>query len=582
MHLLDRYRTEWIAGSCIAALVLFAFFTLGERSVAADEFSMYWAARLQPSQILKLYFSSHENNPAAPALVQHYWGAAFGYSDAPLRILSLLFALGGLWFLWNIVRVYGEDYTYSPEAQLRVFVIAASTPFVWMSATFARYQPMVLCLGLAALYWYLLWFRSKSRKHLVLYVVCTALTFYVHYLSAAVFALCAGLHYLFSMRVSSRMTPQSRTKAEILQWVVSQVAIILLILPVVFLIASTYSQMDLSASLPIATNKSKAVLLFLAATMLGIVNGFVVAPWTVWVVVPMIVATLCLLVIGIREKASLRSRDALWFLAAPLVIMSLVVVRMYPPLTIYLIPSVQRVGFLAPIAWVFLGFALVAVRRLWLQTTLLVVILLCNLYAIATWNLNVVAVQHTPPLREVVRFMDKSLDGALSRSVSSPNDLQDTTRESASVLLAHSVGYRYGMESVGSNSPGSEDAFQRYLPHVRTVFWWETDIWRLATSDECLALVSRGSSADSNRTVFVRDVFVLQRNRYPQNAQILARTLTANGYTLQREIPLQRQTAFDVWFKAQLVKFPIAGVKDDAAPQEYIYTLKHFRHTIQQ
>jgi Dolichyl-phosphate-mannose-protein mannosyltransferase len=567
-------RVLWFTISFLAALVLFAVCTLHQRSVAADEFSMFWAARLESSQILTLYFSSHENNPAAPALVQHYWGIVFGYGDASLRILSLLFASGGIWFLWKIVQLYTRtiDETRRSKAQATVFLVAVSTPFIWMSATFARYQPMVLLLGLAAFYYYSLWFGTKLRRHLLLYVVLTALTFYFHYLSAAMFALSAGVHYLSTLR--------GRSRAEVLEWIGSQVGIIVLILPVVFLIARTYAQMDLSANAPLATNKVIAVMLFLASAVLGIVNGFVVAPWTVWVVLPMMITTGVLVVLGLQRNSALQHRTAVFFIAFPLVIMSIVVVRMYPPQTIYLIPSVQRVGFLAPLAWVFLGTALVSIQRQWLQRTLLATIIVCNCYAIAVWNLNVVAVQHTPPLRESVQFIEAAVGFPTGIPAS------DTTRGS-NYLLAHSVGYRYGMESVSSGSAGSEDAFQRYLPWLRTAFWAETDIWRVVTPEECLRLVQRYSTQNTNSadrrmstdttTAFVQNVFILQRNRYPKNAQMLAKTLLASGYTLRWETPLQQQTVADMWFKAQLLKLGVIGMSGDAAPQEFLYTLRYLQ-----
>ena len=48
-------RTHWLAIGIIA-LTVFTLLTLGQRSVAADEFSMFWAAPKSIPTILKLYF----------------------------------------------------------------------------------------------------------------------------------------------------------------------------------------------------------------------------------------------------------------------------------------------------------------------------------------------------------------------------------------------------------------------------------------------------------------------------------------------------------------------------------------------
>lgn len=544
----------WLIIGFIAALTLFSVFTVNIRSVAADEFSMYWASEQMPSDIVKLYFSPKENNPPGMALLQHFWGQVFGFGDASLRTLSLVLTLAALALLWRIVAFFAHGIKTDETLQWRVFAIAASTPLVWMSANIARYQALVMLLGLGAFFAYVLWVRGKARKHLIFYALCTGVMFYVHYLSAAVFALCAGLHYLVTLIQKFRKkSPVSRT--EVLVWVASQAAILLVILPIIFTIANAYANINLGVSTPVAVQggKFKAAVMFFAATIIGVMNGFAVAPYTFWLVVPMAFVMLVLAFIAVQRTDLLNNSIGWMFVVMPLVVMSAVVVRMYPPLTIYLIPSVQRVPFLAPLTWMFLGFALVRLSNKRLQTSLFLVILCCNVGAIATWNLNIVATQHTPPLTELHDFTrTRARLGA---------------QTDGKIVVAHTIAYRYGMEGVNSTSATSKNAVERYLPEIASLYWAETDIAKEVTLDSCKSLI---------RSMNAQHWILFQRNRYPVNALHLAKALREEGYAQTAEVPAQAQSGFDVWMKTQMTKLPIAGVKDDAAPQPYLYTFRHF------
>lgn len=543
-------RTHWLAISIIALLTLFSIATLGERSVAADEFSMFWAAEKPLATILQLYFSPYENNPAGCSILQHAWGSIFGFSDESLRILSLLFVLGAVVYVWKLTNLYAAR--LSENTRLVIFSIAATTPVIWMAANFARYQAMVIFCGLAALYYYLLWFhaeetgqniRGKQYRYLGLYVLLTGATFYLHYLSAVVFAVSAGLHYLSTVR--------RRSPVQIGVWTASQLAIILLIVPIIITILTTYSQMDLGGSPLAATNIKKpvAAVMFFGATVFGLMNGFAVAPWTLWVVLPMVCILVALSIIAVKTSWIARNRFALFFLGFPLVFMSVVVVRMYPPLQFYLIPSIQRVGFVAPLFWIVVSMGITRIGSVRLRNAVIAAILFCNLYAIATWNLNTVATQQTPPIRETRDFVRSHV----------PND--------SLVMIAHPFGYRYGMESVGSTTNGSGTAVDRYLPGSVGIFWRETDMTAAVDVDSCKRMVASAPP----------DFVIVQRNRLHTNADNLTTALLESGYHIEAEQALQRQTAFDVWFKAQMLKLPIAGFKEEAVPQPYLYTARYFR-----
>jgi hypothetical protein len=71
------------------------------------------------------------------------------------------------------------------------------------------------------------------------------------------------------------------------------------------------------------------------------------------------------------------------------------------------------------------------------------------------------------------------------------------------------------------------------------------------------------------------DVWIVQRNRYPRNAQMLAQALENAGFRLVTEQHLQEQSTFDVWFKRQLLQRGIGGANDP--PQQFLYTLRHFQ-----
>jgi hypothetical protein len=124
------------------------------------------------------------------------------------------------------------------------------------------------------------------------------------------------------------------------------------------------------------------------------------------------------------------------------------------------------------------------------------------------------------------------------------------------------------MESVGSGSAGSATAVDRYLPSSNALFWAETDLTAPVSVDSCRRFVAETRSPE---------FIIVRRNRIHANSDSLALALAQSGYRLAKEQDMQAQTAFDVWFKTALLRFPFAGGQEDAAPQPYLYTVLYFR-----
>lgn len=557
---------RFVVFAVLALLATFSIATIAQRSIAADEFSMAWTCKQEPSLITALYLSPRENNPPGCALAMHYWGAVFGYSDVALRLFSTTFCLLSLGALWLLVKELTVD--SSEDTRLTAFLLAATTPVLWMSANFARYQSLVLLLAFVAVWGYLRWLREAKALHtslyIALYALCTAVLFYIHYLPAATLAVSAGLHFL-SIRFFSQapQPPNSQapriqaprdqvTKHSFIHWAAAQAAILLIIAPLVYWIALAYMTIDLSAG---RSNQLTAAPKFVAALLYGAMDGFVIPFWWVWVFVPS-VAVFVLLVWNALRRSLLLGAVGGWFVVFPFAFAAVVMAKMYPAETVFLTPAIQKIAYLAPLLWAFLGIAAAAIERRRLRNVVIACVVLCNIYAIAVWNLNVTAVQHTPPLREIASVV---------RSASDAGDAKNA-------VVVHSFLYFYGPLGMGKQA-GGVTAVQYNISEVTSVVLPETDVAPALALDSARSLVATVCAGKES-------VWIVQRNRYSQNAQMLASALEEAGFRPTSTTPLQPQSAFDMWFKAELLRRGIGGGGSQAEqPQPYLYTLRGFtRH----
>jgi hypothetical protein len=542
---------RWAVGSILSALALFTILTLRHRSVAADEFSVVWAAQQPVHVITSLYLSPRENNPPGCALLLHGWGTMFGYSDPALRTFGLFWTLFSVWILWLLSNVLLQDFPRAiNQTRLYSVVLAATTPIVWMSATIARYQSVTMALGLFGVYCYVRFVgdtppngahnEKYPHRWIWWYVPTLAALFYIHYLPAAVLALSTGLHYVFTLG-----TRWSTHRSKVIHWAAAQAVVLLLIAPLVYWIVLAYTTIDLSAG---QSNQLRAAPKFFAALLYGLVNGFVVPLWWLWAFVPS-VAVFCLLLWKSVHRTILLSTIHLWIVCVPFGIASVVVAKMYPAETVFLYPVLQKISYLAPLFWLVVGAAVMRFQSERVQATLVAVMVACNCYAIAVWHLNLPAVQHTPPLREIAASVRQSSSAERS-------------------AVAHSFGYFYGPLGMGI-AQGATTAVQHALPEAYSFFEPETDAAPAMSLDAAQQRVQE--CLRQGRT----DVWIVQRNRYPRNAQMLAQALENAGFRLVTEQHLQEQSTFDVWFKRQLLQRGIGGANDP--PQQFLYTLRHFQ-----
>ncbi len=542
---------RWAVVGILAALALFTVLTLHRRSVAADEFSIVWAAQQPVHVITSLYLSPRENNPPGCALLMHGWGKMFGYSDLALRAFGLFWTVPSLWILWLLSSVVLQGFPQAiNQTRLYGFMLAATTPIVWMSATIARYQSVTMALGLFGVYCYLRFVGEASspkahadedtHRWMWWYAPALAALFFIHYLPAAVLAVSTALHFVFTFG-----TRWSTHRNKIIHWAAAQVVVLVLIAPLVYWIVLAYTTIDLSAG---QSNQLSAAPAFFAALLYGLVNGFVVPVWWFWAFVPS-VAMFCLLLWKSAHRTILFSTIHLWIVCVPFGIVPVVVAKMYPAETVFLYPALQKVSYLAPLFWLIVGTAVTRFQSERVQAVLVAMMVVCNCYAIAVWHLNLPAVQHTPPLREIAAFVRQSSPAERS-------------------AVAHSFGYFYGPLGMGI-AKGATTAVQHALPEAYTFFEPETDV------APALPLDSAQQRIQQCLRQGCTDVWIVQRNRYPHNAQVLAQALEHAGFRLIAEQCLQEQSTFDVWFKSQLLKRGIGGANDP--PQQFLYTLRHFR-----
>ena len=97
--------------------------------------------------------------------------AIFGVHDQFGRMWSFLFSLGALWFFFRLAREY-----LSIFASTIAFAFFALNPLIVETATSIQPEGLMLCTYIAAVFFFVKWFKTDSTFHYWLTILATALT----------------------------------------------------------------------------------------------------------------------------------------------------------------------------------------------------------------------------------------------------------------------------------------------------------------------------------------------------------------------------------------------------------------------
>lgn len=188
-------------------------FDLGSESFWVDEAKTVVTVQTSLPEVLNI---GERGAPKFYYLIAYGWTQFFGVSETGLRSLSALFSIANL----ALMYVVGRKLFGTRVGILSALLMALSEFQVW-HAQDARYYSLLVFLTLFSFLFLIRALEHGSSLSYGLYVITSALMYYTH--AHAIFVIAAQNAYVV-LRLRRR-------KAVLLRWVVSQIALLLLITP---------------------------------------------------------------------------------------------------------------------------------------------------------------------------------------------------------------------------------------------------------------------------------------------------------------------------------------------------------------
>ena len=192
------FRKEVLLG---IGLVLFAavvrIIGLGLDSLWFDEVFSVRIARLRVGEIVSL--AAKDVHPPLYYLLLHFWTTLFGQTESSVRMLSVVFSILTVFFIYRIAFMLFDLRIATCTA-----LLTALSPLQVFYAQEARMYAQLACLSTISVFLFLRWLKDANRLSAVLYVFSTAALLYTHLY--AVFIVVAQLIYFVMLFFVSRDT----------------------------------------------------------------------------------------------------------------------------------------------------------------------------------------------------------------------------------------------------------------------------------------------------------------------------------------------------------------------------------------
>ena len=183
------------------SLVLFAavvrIIGLGLDSLWFDEVFSARIARLRLSEIINL--AAKDVHPPLYYLVLHFWTTLFGQTESAVRMLSVVFSILTVFFIYRIALIL-----FDLRIAVYTALLTALSPLQVFYAQEARMYAQLACLSTISVYLFLRWLKDGNRLSAVLYIFSTATLLYTHLY--AVFIVLAQLIYIVMLFFLARDT----------------------------------------------------------------------------------------------------------------------------------------------------------------------------------------------------------------------------------------------------------------------------------------------------------------------------------------------------------------------------------------
>lgn len=157
-----------IISLCISAYILF------QQSLRLDEAQSLWAAAKSVPGIIE--FISTDVHVPLYHLILHFWLQIFGNNILSARVLSFIFFLASIFFLYAIAKKSGNK-----TIALLTILLYSLSPFIAWYSFEARMYTLFLLAVCASHYFFLKMVRSSGKKGQVGYFFSLFFGLYTHY-----------------------------------------------------------------------------------------------------------------------------------------------------------------------------------------------------------------------------------------------------------------------------------------------------------------------------------------------------------------------------------------------------------------
>jgi uncharacterized membrane protein len=139
------------------------------QSLWLDEAIQAWSTTFSLKNLITGYMKG-DFNPPLYHLILWGWAKLFGTSEIVLRLPSVFFGLGIVYFVYKISR-----------SRLATILTAINPLLIYYSQE-ARMYSLAAFLFLASLYYFQKYYKTKSKRHKILYTIYYVLALLSHYL----------------------------------------------------------------------------------------------------------------------------------------------------------------------------------------------------------------------------------------------------------------------------------------------------------------------------------------------------------------------------------------------------------------
>lgn len=197
------------------------FWNLGTESFWYDELAMTDLTDSMDDVVATLRIG----NPPLMIILGHIWGEIFGYDEVGVRSLSAVVGVGAVGMLYAVSKQL-----FDKNIALIAAGLAALSGYLIYYSQDYRYYSMIVLLTLLTYYFFVRALQTEKRWYFALNVLFSVLCYYTH--PFGVFMMFAqGIFFLiYAQQYKSLWIP----------WFVSQIAIILLTLPHIWLLWTVY------------------------------------------------------------------------------------------------------------------------------------------------------------------------------------------------------------------------------------------------------------------------------------------------------------------------------------------------------